>query len=186
MTMTSMKHLRAICLGAKDVGKTSLLRTMVDQRWHELAPTVGVDYCRVMCETVHFLTWDTAGNPKFRNVVNMFLRDCRVFLYIFDLTRKETLDDALLWHDKVLEMRLEHSSSHFLIGCKNDLDHDNEEIMGRVKQFAELNYYTVSAKNLRSTKQLWKAIEKNTAHIQPRTAFHVESKQEQRECCLCQ
>ena len=180
-----MKRLRLICLGAKDVGKTALIRTMTDGKpRHCFPPTIGVDYCRVMCKSVHFLCWDTSGDEKFKNVVEMFTKDCDVFLFAFDLTRPETIDQAFEWYDKVNVMGAGNQGSHFFIGMKSDMRYDDRDIIKRIDQFPELTYLRVSTKSLDSTKQLWRSIEAATAHIQPKAVFDIiKTTETNRECC---
>lgn len=182
-----MKRLRGICLGSEQVGKTTLITTMNERRYRLVAPTMGVDHCTILCEETRFICWDTSGNPKFKSVVEMFTKDCSVFMYIFDLARKETLEEALGWYDKITETISRWNTVHILIGNKKDLSVDDSAVRERAGQFPELNYYTVSARSVKDTVALWQAIQRDCAHIQPEALFPEEkSPEHRRECCEIQ
>jgi len=177
-----MKRLRTIVLGPREVGKTTFVTTMNERKVRNVPPTIGVDHVAICCRNTHFMCWDTSGDPKFKNVVQMFMKDCSVFLYIFDVTRKETLDHALFLYDKVVENVSSSAVVHFLIGNKTDLTYDPMYIQNRTREFPELNYYGVSAACVEDTVALWHMIENGTAHIQQKSVFQVEQEQT-RECC---
>ena len=182
-----MKRLRSICLGSEHVGKTTLITTMNERRYRLVPPTMGVDHCTILCEDTRFICWDTSGNPKFKSVAEMFTKDCSVFMYIFDLARKETLEEALGWYDKIVETIPHQNTVHILIGNKKDLSGDDSTVRERVCQFPELNYYTVSARSVKDTIALWQAVQRDCAHIQPEALFPEEKSSEHRvECCEIQ
>lgn len=177
-----MKRLRTIVLGPREVGKTTFVTTMSERKVRNVPPTIGVDHVAICCRNTHFMCWDTSGDPKFKNVVKMFIGDCSVFLYIFDVTRNETLDQALCMYDQVVETISSSNVIHYLIGNKIDLPHESAYVHNRVIQFPELNYISVSAKNVEDTVALWYRIQNGTAHIQQKSVFQVEQ-QQSRECC---
>ena len=40
---------------------------------------------------IHLDIWDTAGDKKYRALVKPFLANKKVFIFVYDITKKETL-----------------------------------------------------------------------------------------------
>ena len=45
--------------------------------------------------------WDTAGEEKFRSITKVFYKDAHVVLFVFDLTKRETLASIPDWKREV-------------------------------------------------------------------------------------
>ncbi|MGB5634169.1 MAG: Rab family GTPase [Waterburya sp.] len=92
---------KKICLlGDFNVGKTSLVRRFVEEKFsdHYLS-TVGVKISRksVNIKTdldihqVNLLLWDLEGNTKFKSITPSYLRGASGSIIVGDLTRSDTL-----------------------------------------------------------------------------------------------
>jgi len=181
-----MKRLRAICLGATGTGKTTLLATMNDKRFVRVAPTVGVDFSNVVCEGVRFLCWDTSGDPKFDRIASIFTRDCCVFIYVFDLTRPETLNNALDWYCEVKKIDI-GPRVHVFIGNKSDLSYQGQYAQNTLRKYADITYYKTSAKFPTDVERVWKSIRNDTAHLRETSLAEMPSSPHERvECCHLQ
>ena len=44
--------------------------------------------------------WDTAGQERFRNIVTAYFRGANGFLFVFDLTDRESFDELDGWFKK--------------------------------------------------------------------------------------
>ena len=64
--------------------------------------------------------WDTAGQEKYRSVTPIYFRDAAAAICVFDITSKQTLDNAEGW---INDLR-NYAPSHIIIalaGNKSDL-----------------------------------------------------------------
>ncbi len=88
---------KKICLlGEFSVGKTSLIRRFVEERFDETyLSTIGVHMSRKRLERnehlLDFFIWDLAGGENFQVVGPNYLRGAAGAIIVCDLTRKETL-----------------------------------------------------------------------------------------------
>jgi len=64
--------------------------------------------------------WDTAGNEKFRSIVQAYFRGARGFLLIYDITNRESFENITKWFK---EAEYENKEARkILIGNKSDLE----------------------------------------------------------------
>jgi small GTP-binding protein len=120
-----------VCLlGAYAVGKTSLVRRFVDNRFDDqYLSTLGVKVSRKIVERpahlLHMLLWDIAGEEKFYQFEPSYLRGAAGALIVCDLTRIETLE-----HFNRLVKQL-HSSSPdaAVVFAGNKLDLVDERVI---------------------------------------------------------
>ena len=100
--------LKCLVLGEQNVGKTSILNTLIQKTFDpQSAPTIGIDF-RVLRATVSAVSavsakaeaelnetdakayklqiWDSAGQYRFRSIVSSYFRLAHIFIIVFDLT----------------------------------------------------------------------------------------------------
>ena len=95
--------------------------------------------------------WDTPGAERFINMISPILRNIKVIVLIFDMTRKE----SFLYLDKILELVFEviediNKVMFILIGNKSDLRDKWEIKESDAKKFADIlhsKFYLSSAKD---------------------------------------
>ncbi|XP_060065609.1 uncharacterized protein LOC132545944 [Ylistrum balloti] len=93
---------KVVTVGDMNVGKTSLA---VRYAKHEFIPsyneTIGASFyvrsIEVSGKTFLFQIWDTAGQERFRSLVPMYLRDAKIAILVYDVTSKESFDNAANW-----------------------------------------------------------------------------------------
>lgn len=92
---------KKICmLGGFAVGKTSLVRRFVrsifSDKYHS---TVGVKIDKKVVESgrgeINLILWDLAGDDPFQSLQLTYLRGASGYLFVADVTRRDTLDKAL-------------------------------------------------------------------------------------------
>jgi len=118
-------HLKLIVCGAGAVGKTSLVRRYVNDKFEfNYLLTVGMDPSNRLIELddmlVDLLIYDVAGQKRFQTLRDVFFRNAHGALLVFDLTRSETLDELAEW-----KIQIDERSGNIptmLIGNKSDLD----------------------------------------------------------------
>jgi len=154
--MTDIWSFKVILIGPAAVGKTSLLKRFISNKFSEnLAATLGVDYLnkelKFSPNSIARLTiWDIGGQERFKFLRNTFYRGANGALIVFDLTRAKTYKGIKDW---VYEMRqlTEENIPFVLIGNKCDLFDDIGPVVDSedAQRFAESEgniYIETSAK----------------------------------------
>ena len=159
-----------ICIvGDGGVGKTSMALRYTDNKFREnYLMTIGSNFAVKSVELPeypdHSITlqiWDLAGQPRFDVVRPLFYRGAKAIIYVFDLTRKDSLENLLNWKKEV-EQNLDSKPS-ILVGNKLDLAKkvkikvEAEEVEG-VKLKLQINtYLETSAKDGSNINEAFKA-----------------------------
>ncbi|QEE16516.1 GTP-binding protein [Promethearchaeum syntrophicum] len=136
---------KIIVLGAPGVGKTSLIRRFVDDKFAEsYVSTIGVDISRkevIINEkcTVNESLWDIGGQAQeMAPHRKRFYQGANFAFLVFDISRKKTFEKIDSW-EKDLETSINRQLSVILIANKTDLE-THEVDLEEIKQKAtELN-----------------------------------------------
>ena len=120
-------NIKITIVGNSSVGKTSLVQKMVHNHFKEHSnSTIGAAYLTFLYEkdreSYKFQIWDTAGQERFKSLVPMYLRGSMIVLLVFDITSRNSYEDAIDGWFKTLN---EHSPDaiKIFIGSKSDLKH---------------------------------------------------------------
>jgi small GTP-binding protein len=118
-------HLKIIVCGAGAVGKTSLVRRYVEDKFEfNYLLTVGMDPSNRLIEVddvlVNLVIFDVAGQKRFQTLREVFFRKAHGAILVFDLTRSETLDELEEWKNQIDERLGEIPL--ILVGNKSDLE----------------------------------------------------------------
>lgn len=180
--------LKCLVLGEQNVGKTSILGTLIDKTFDpQSAPTIGIDF-RVLRATVStpsakakaehlqalladkddteqsykLQIWDSAGQYRFRSIVSSYYRLAHIFVIVFDLCDRESYMHVRNWRQSVDEQRETSAFLIYLIGNKSDNVKERciDETEARNLSY-ELNfdgYFEVSAKNKAGLNDAFKTI----------------------------
>ena len=108
-----MIKLKVVIGGSKSVGKTSLIRRAVDDRFDtDTLSTIGVEF-EVKTVTVNdpaistepisvqFSIWDFAGEEKFRQLFPAYCSGASAALILFDITNPDSFNDLDNWHSLI-------------------------------------------------------------------------------------
>ena len=107
-----MIKLKVVIGGSKGVGKTSLIRRAVDDRFEsDTMSTIGVEF-EVKSVTVtdpsvssgpvpvQFSIWDFAGETKFRQLFPAYCSGASAALLLFDITDPNSFQDLVYLNEK--------------------------------------------------------------------------------------
>ena len=86
---------------------------------------------------INFEIWDTCGQEKYRHLVNMFFKEAKAVIFVYDSTSRKSFDDIKnYWYNKVKECTPESS---VLAVAANKIDlFDKEQVTEEEgKKFAE-------------------------------------------------
>ncbi len=117
---------KIVLMGDGGVGKSSLRRKFMGKTFtRQYIMTIGADFSVKMVdlgrEKVKFIIWDLAGQPHFREVRAGFYRGARGALLVYDITRRETFENAPFWMEEFLKNSGEEGLAAILVGNKIDL-----------------------------------------------------------------
>ena len=120
-------HLKIIVCGAGAVGKTSIVRRYVEDKFEfNYLLTVGLDPSNRRIEVnrtlVNLVIFDVAGQKRFQTLRDVFFRKANGALLVFDLTRPETLDELYEWKQQIDDRLGKDRIPAILIGNKSDLE----------------------------------------------------------------
>ena len=157
------KYMFRICLiGAANVGKTSLLQRYSDKFFKEnYSATVGVDFRVITLKYQDIITkvhiWDTAGQERFKSISINYYRSSHGFIYVYDVTNKDTLNNLDSWINLTNE-NCNTNVINFLVGNKTDLEKYREVSKEQGEQYAIANnliFMETSAKDNTNVSKLF-------------------------------
>jgi len=129
---------KVVILGDASVGKTSLILSYMGKGVAK-RPTVGIEIHNIQTQDdKNIVIWDLSGQGKFRTVLEPYLKGANLYILVFDLTRKKTLDSLVEWAKIINEISGE--AKVIIVGNKKDLDNriPNDEVQ-RVLNQLKLN-----------------------------------------------
>ncbi|KAH0828629.1 glycosyl hydrolases family 18-domain-containing protein [Lanmaoa asiatica] len=131
-------------VGDSQIGKTSLMVKYVEGSFDEdYIQTLGVNFMEktitVRRTTITFSIWDLGGQREFVNMLPLVCNDAVAILFMFDLSRKSTLNSVKEWYRQARGFN--KTAIPFLIGTKFDTfatfpRDEQEEITKQAKRFA--------------------------------------------------
>ena len=204
---TQHKYLFRICLlGDSGVGKTSVLTRFCDNSFKEnYNSTLGVDFRIVTLKYKDIISklniWDTAGQERFKSLAVNYLHNSHVFIFVFDLTNKESFENIISWINLSFDTN-KNSIINFLIGNKCDRDSDRKVQQSEAELLAKeknLHYLETSAKSDENIQKLFyyinykliKYYDKNDYYeefdnqLNSRHSEEIEIKRDNQSKCNC-
>ncbi|PQE16846.1 septum-promoting GTP-binding 1 protein [Rutstroemia sp. NJR-2017a WRK4] len=132
-------------VGDAQIGKTSLMVKYVEGSWDEdYIQTLGVNFMEktisIRNTEITFSIWDLGGQREFVNMLPLVCNDAVAILFMFDLTRKSTLNSIKEWYRQ--GRGFNKTAIPFLVGTKYDHfvnfpKEDQEEISNQARRFAK-------------------------------------------------
>ena len=127
-------------VGDAQIGKTSLMVKYVEGSWDEdYIQTLGVNFMEktisIRNTEITFSIWDLGGQREFVNMLPLVCNDAVAILFMFDLTRKSTLNSVKEWYRQ--GRGFNKTAIPLLVGTKYDHfvnfpREDQEEISNQV------------------------------------------------------
>ncbi|KAK9239789.1 P-loop containing nucleoside triphosphate hydrolase protein [Lipomyces kononenkoae] len=133
-------------IGDAQIGKTSLMVKYVEGSFDEdYIQTLGVNFMEktisIRDTEITFSIWDLGGQREFVNMLPLVSNDAVAILFMFDLTRKSTLNSIKEWYRQARGFN--KTAIPFLVGTKYDTfaqfpREDQEEITKQARRFAKV------------------------------------------------
>jgi small GTP-binding protein len=153
VAMSSALNLKFIIIGSAGVGKTAILKRLVDGIYQETAQsTIGVEYDTVLFiienRKVKLQIWDTAGQERFRSIARAYYRNAVGVILVFDVTGRKSFEALPSWMSDIHSL-CDPNVVVQLIGNKSDLKSHRLVTIAEAEAFAsqqKLQYIETSAK----------------------------------------
>ncbi|XP_078137547.1 EF-hand calcium-binding domain-containing protein 4B isoform X2 [Sander vitreus] len=185
---------KVVLVGNSSVGKTSLLRSFCEGRFHpSTIATVGIDYSVKTLTLdnmqVAMQLWDTAGQERYRSITKQFFRKADGVVVMYDVTVGESFKAVQPWLTNVQEAAGE-GIPILLLGNKMDMDGDREVSFKEAEQLAYENkvmFFEVSAytaKNVtESLTQLARVLMEQEDRVRDTTVILSAQPIKKKACC---
>ncbi|XP_031714968.1 ras and EF-hand domain-containing protein isoform X2 [Anarrhichthys ocellatus] len=143
---------KVVLVGNSSVGKTSLLHSFCEGRFHPTTTaTVGVDYSVKTLSLdnmqVAMQLWDTAGQERYHSITKQFFRKADGVVVMYDVTVKESFRAVQPWLSNVQEAA-GIGIPILILGNKMDMDGKRAVSFKEAEQLADENkvmFFEVSA-----------------------------------------
>ena len=198
-------HLKLILLGDSGVGKSSILQRYyedvfdskieVTNNAHFLEKEVTINEENVVLEL-----WDTVGQEEYRSLTQIFVKNSKIVIFVYDVTSLKSFESLNFWYDYV-KNDIGKSTVLGVVGSKTDLifeDNYSEEVSPeKGKEFAMkigANFSLVSAKE--SCKEIVALFDELASKylnimdldLSTNTTIRLETREKntekKKECCL--
>ncbi|KXS21324.1 small GTPase [Gonapodya prolifera JEL478] len=132
-------------VGDSQIGKTSLMVKYVEGSFDDdYIQTLGVNFMEktisIRNTDITFSIWDLGGQKEFVNMLPLVCNDAVAILFMFDLSRKSTLNSVKEWYRQARGFN--KTAIPFLIGTKFDQfsafpREEQEDITKQARKFAK-------------------------------------------------
>ena len=139
--MSKEYEAKLILVGETNVGKTSLLRQYVDHLFsEEKVTTIGYDTMHKELELpegkISLQIWDTCGQEQFRTVNQLFVKNSKMALLVYDITNYKTFEELKNFWYSYVTSAVGKEIIFGIAGNKSDL-YENEQVkVSDAQQFA--------------------------------------------------
>ena len=145
------QKVKVVLIGDESVGKTSLINIWVNGVFTgNSAPTIGgsnqFKEVSINGEIIHLNVWDTAGAERYRSLTPMYIKDSMGVMIVFDINRKETLQNLENWIKFVHE---QGDIPILIVGNKNDIESKEKIPFSEAAEYCQklgFPFFSTSAK----------------------------------------
>nr|MDO8111080.1 GTP-binding protein [Candidatus Sigynarchaeota archaeon] len=154
---------KSIVVGDGAVGKTSLVMMFTEQKFqNQYIMTIGSNFALKLIPSeilstkakeypdVRLQLWDLAGQPHFKAVRHPFYKGSSGIIYVYDVTRPDTLEHLNGWRDEILKQVVPTTPCIVLankIDMKNERKVSEKEGRALATAFGAGGYFETSAKD---------------------------------------
>ncbi|AJV60220.1 Ypt6p [Saccharomyces cerevisiae YJM1399] len=180
----SLTKYKIVFLGEQGVGKTSLItRFMYDTFDDHYQATIGIDFLSKTMylddKTIRLQLWDTAGQERFRSLIPSYIRDSRVAIIVYDITKRKSFEYIDKWIEDVKNERGDENVILCIVGNKSDLSDERqistEEGEKKAKLLSAKIFMETSTKAGYNVKALFKKIAKSLPEFQNSESTPLDS-----------
>ena len=180
------EQIKLIFLGETGVGKTSIFTRYIKGKFDEnRIASIGVDFetkpLKYKGKSYIIQLFDTAGQERFRSIINGYYNMAKGIFIVFDLTNENSLNSIDYWVNNVKENNQE--GKIVILGNKSDLKNEilKEEIINRqLEKYKDTVFIKTSAKTNKNINEAFEriidVIENNEVKRERINSFVMEPK----------
>ena len=91
------EEIKVILVGETATGKTSLINTSIglefkDKTFSTQTNSISKKKITVKNKKYCINLWDTIGQEQFRSLTKIFMKDSKIVIFVYDITRKDTFN----------------------------------------------------------------------------------------------
>lgn len=68
------RRVKILFIGPENQGKSTIIHTFKNLKKETASKTIAVDFHNIFKDNVYYDIWDTSGNPKFKDVLNIYYK----------------------------------------------------------------------------------------------------------------
>ena len=157
---------KIVLFGDAGVGKTALVNRYLTGLFDaQYKITVGVEFHVKEVEfegnNVKLQIWDFAGESQFRFLLPSYIRGASGGIFIYDITRKSSIDHVSEWFDAI-NRGIKTEADRFpllMVGSKSDLEDNRDISQETVSEVAEnysfLDFFECSSKSGQNVEKIF-------------------------------
>ena len=194
------QEIKVILVGESGTGKTSLINIAMGMKFVEgtelstSAATFVTKIIKIGGKSYTLNLWDTIGQEKFRSLTKIFIKDSKIVIFVYDITRLDSFKELNYWF-KTIQDVLGDTAVLGIAGNKHDLfmkEEVKEEVAEKYAEDKGVPFKLTSAKNPLSFNTfledlLKKYIEKSGGVIDSKDGHKLEDNKEKpdkgKKCC---
>ena len=166
MNQTKLKSNKIVIIGDTNVGKTCIIERLINNTFGNTKSTIGASYTDIKIKGINLKIWDTAGQEKFRSMINMYYKGAKCIVICYDITEENSFNNVKNWLSEI-EKNV-NGIFIILVGNKCDLNDNRKISYENAESFAKENnmfYIETSAKNNINVSKLFEIIADKIALI---------------------
>ena len=146
--------IKIIWVGDSGTGKTNLITVAAGFEFNSNSlSTTSCSYVQIKIKKdekeYKVNLWDTIGQEKYRSLTKIFLKDSKIVIFVYDITKEESFESLPFWK-KIIDDVVGETPILAVIGNKNDLYLDEkvkEEDGEKYAKSIGAKFLLTSAKN---------------------------------------
>ena len=150
----SDEEIKVILIGESGTGKTSLINATMGLKFKDTVESTTTNSFSSKTVTINnkeyvLNLWDTIGQEKFRSLTKIFIKDSKIVILVYDITRKASFNELNFWL-KMIQDILGDEPVLGICGNKSDLFVKEQVKEAEVKKYSEeknIPFKLTSAKN---------------------------------------
>ena len=149
------QEIKVILVGETGTGKTSLINVAMGMKFQEgvEASTSAASFVtkkiNIGDKEYAINLWDTIGQEKFRSLTKIFIKDSKIVIFVYDITRLQTFKELDFWFKTIHDV-LGDEPVLGIVGNKKDLimkEQVNEEKAQKYAEDKNVPFKLTTAKN---------------------------------------
>ncbi len=162
--MKSNEYLiKVFLIGDNDVGKSSILKQFVDNKFDEINYCViGIDFrsisIKIANQPVKLIIWDPAGQSRFRDITRLYYKNTHLIIFVYSITDRKSFNNIHEWLEDI-EKYAPSNVYKILVGNKIDLESKRKVSLEEGEVFSKIYkinmFYETSAKDNISIREIF-------------------------------